>query len=182
MSKDRFNQFYANYFPKIFKYVFFRVGGHRELAEDLTSEIFLKVYNAFDTYDESKSHSSWVYTIARNHLANYYRSAGREVTDEDFESLPVAADDLEERFAASEEEATLLKGIAALRPKDAVLIKMKYLDGFSYEEMAGALKREKGALKVATFRAMQELRRVMAPYQSAPAPRRADPDEGGGTV
>ncbi len=161
MSKDRFRQFYETYFQKIFRYVFFRVGGHREVAEDLTSEIFMKAYKAFESYDENRSHSSWIYTIARNHLANHYRSAGREVTDEDFESLPVAADDLEEQFAASEEEARLLKAIGQLRPKDAVLVKMKYLDGYSYEEMAAALKREKGALKVATFRAMRDLRVVL---------------------
>lgn len=161
MSKDKFRDFYNKHFPKIFRFVFFRVGGHRELAEDLTSEIFMKAYNAFDSYDESRSQSSWIFTIARNHLANHYRSAGREVTDEDFESLPVAAEDLEERFAASEEEALLLRGIGKLRTKDAILVRMKYLDQLSYEEMAHELKREKGALKVATFRAMKELRRVM---------------------
>lgn len=164
MSKDRFRQFYEHHFPKIFRFVFFRVGGSREVAEDLTSEIFIKAFNAFDRYDETRSQSSWIFTIARNHLANYYRSAGREVTDENFESLPVAADDLEERVAAGEEEAVLLRAIGQLRPKDAVLIRMKYLDGLSYEEMAANLSRERGALKVATFRAMQELKKVMAAY------------------
>lgn len=175
MSKDRFRQFYELHFPKIFRFVFFRVGGSRELAEDLTSEIFLKAFNAFDRYDEARSQSSWIFTIARNHLANHYRSAGREVTDENFESLPVAADDLEERVAQNEEEARIIRALGQLRPKDAVLIRMKYLDGFSYEEMAASLNRERGALKVATFRAMEELRKVMGASLAAERPADSEP-------
>lgn len=161
MTADRFPQFYHVHFEKIFRYVFFRVGCNRALAEDLTSEIFLKAYQAFDRYDESRSVSSWIFTIARNHLANHYRSAGREVTDEDFDSLPVYTDDLAERFAEREEEMVLLKSIDKLRPKDALLVRLKYLEGQSYEDMARILGRERGALKVATFRAMRELRRIM---------------------
>lgn len=173
MGKPDFRPFYETHFPKIYRFVFFRVGANRALAEDLTSEVFIKALEHFDTYDEKRSKSSWIFTIARNHLANYYRSAGREITDEDFDSLPVAADDIEERFAAGEEEATLIRGIAMLRPKDAELVRMKYLDGFSYEEMAGMLNRDKGALKVATFRAMEALRVVMKPY--APTPEHENP-------
>lgn len=161
MTTDRFPQFYHEHFEKIFRYVFFRVGGNRALAEDLTSEIFLKAYQAFDRYDDARSVSSWIFTIARNHLANHYRSAGREVTDEDFESLPVYTNDLAERFAEREEEMVLLKSIDKLRPKDALLVRLKYLEGQSYEDMARILGRERGALKVATFRAMRELRRIM---------------------
>lgn len=164
MGKADFRRFYETHLPKIYRFVFFRVGGNRAQAEDLTSEIFIKALEHFDSYDERRSKSSWIFTIARNHLANYYRSAGREVTDEDFDSLPVAADDLEERFAAGEEEAMLLRGIGKLRPKEAELVRMKYLNELSYEEMAGVLGRDKGALKVATFRAMEQLRQVMRPY------------------
>ena len=177
MGKADFRRFYETHLPKIYRFVFFRVGANRALAEDLTSEIFIKALEHFDTYDERRSKSSWIFTIARNHLSNHYRSAGRVVTDEDFESLPGAADDLEERFAAGEEEAQIIRGIAMLRPKDAELIRMKYLNELSYEEMASVLGRDKGALKVATFRAMQQLREVMRPYAPAFEPRKRDDDQ-----
>ncbi|OGL72780.1 hypothetical protein A3F28_01910 [Candidatus Uhrbacteria bacterium RIFCSPHIGHO2_12_FULL_57_11] len=177
MGKADFRRFYETHLPKIYRFVFFRVAGNRHQAEDLTSEIFIKALEHFDSYDERRSKSSWIFTIARNHLANYYRSAGRVVTDEDFESLPVAADDLEERFAAGEEEEMLIRGIGKLRPKEAELVRMKYLDELSYEEMAGVLGRDKGALKVATFRAMQQLREVMRPYAPAIEPRTRDDDQ-----
>ena len=73
MNKRAFEKFYEANVDRIYRYVFFRVGQNQEIAQDLTSEIFIKALNAFERYDEKVSRSSWIYTIAHNHLANYYR-------------------------------------------------------------------------------------------------------------
>ncbi|TAL19526.1 sigma-70 family RNA polymerase sigma factor, partial [Patescibacteria group bacterium] len=75
MNPEKFRKFYETHFNKIYRFVLFRVG-NRELAEDLVSEIFVKALKAFPSYDESRSRSSWIFTIARNHLINHYRSSG----------------------------------------------------------------------------------------------------------
>jgi RNA polymerase sigma-70 factor (ECF subfamily) len=160
MDSSRFQQFYETHFDKIYRFVILRVGD-RALAEDLVSEIFMKALRAFDSYDEARSKSSWIYTITRNHLANHYRTAGRVVTEEDIEDLAIPAKDFAESATVHYDVQTMLSMLDTLPKEKQVLIRMKYLEELSYEEMAERLRKEKGALKVATFRAMQELRKLL---------------------
>lgn len=160
MDTRRFQQFYETYFDKIYRFVVMRVGD-RALAEDLVSEIFIKALRAFDTYDEERSKSSWIYTITRNHLANHYRTAGRFVTEEDMDDLGIPAKDFSESATMQYDVRTMLTALEDLPKEKQALIRMKYLEELSYEEMAERVGKEKGALKVATFRAMQELRKSL---------------------
>ncbi len=75
MSKREFEKFYNNHLDKVYRFVFFRCNGNRELTEDLVSEIFMKALEHFDSYDEKVSKSAWIMTITRNHLANYWRDS-----------------------------------------------------------------------------------------------------------
>src|SRR6056297_1297796 len=67
--------FYKQYSNKIYNYFFYRVNFNDEVAEDLTSEVFLKAYKHFDSFDQSQSFQAWIFSIAHNHLANYYRDS-----------------------------------------------------------------------------------------------------------
>lgn len=160
MKNKAFQQFYEKYFSQIYRFVILRVGD-RAVAEDLVSEIFIKALRAFESYDEKISTSSWIFTIARNHLANHYRSAGREIAEENIEKLPIFGEDFVERAAVHQDVNVLLKTLSVLSADKQQLIRMKYLEELSYEEMGERLKKDKDTLKVATFRAMKELRNAL---------------------
>ena len=65
---------YTEYHDKVSHYVFCRLQNKSD-AEDIVSEIFLKVYEHFDTFDASlASVSTWIYTITRNTVTDYFRS------------------------------------------------------------------------------------------------------------
>ena len=160
MEASKFKKFYDTHFQKIFRFVLLRVTD-RDLAEDLVSEIFLKALKAFDGYDETRSKSSWIYTIARNHLANHFRAGGRVVSDVDIEDLPILGEDLAEKAAMNHDLGMMFQALATLPEEKRQLIRLKHLNELSYEEMAERLGRSKDALKVATFRAMQDLRAAM---------------------
>lgn len=160
MDSKAFQQFYKKHFAQIYRFVQLRIG-NKVVAEDLVSEIFIKALRAFPSYDENISTSSWIFTIARNHLANHYRSGGREIADEDIEDMPIFGEDFIERAAVHQDVTVLLKTLSVLSEDKQQLIRMKYLEELSYEEMAERLQKEKGALKVATFRAMKDLRRAL---------------------
>jgi RNA polymerase sigma-70 factor (ECF subfamily) len=155
MESSEFKRFYEANFKRIYRFVAIRIGD-RDLAEDLVSEIFVKALRAFGDYDETRSRSSWIYTIARNHLTNHYRTAGRTVTDEDIEDLPVA--DFGAKAARRYDVDTMLRMLSKLADEKQKLIRMKYLEELSYEEMEERLGKDRNTLKVATFRALAELR------------------------
>jgi len=78
-TDDRaFTILYDYYFPKIYGYIYKRVGNF-DLAEDLVSSIFLKVFTNIGAYKEQGySFSAWVYRIATNKLIDHYRKAGQK--------------------------------------------------------------------------------------------------------
>lgn len=68
-----FEAVYDRYFDPVFRFVTYRTG-NREVAKDLTADIFLKVYRKFSAYDPNKgSFEVWLYTIAGNQVKDYYR-------------------------------------------------------------------------------------------------------------
>ena len=154
--KALFERFYRQNIDRIYRYVFFRVGRNKEVAEDLVSEIFLKAYAAFSSFDESVSHSAWIYRIAHNHLANYYRDRKQTV---DLDQIVEAVGEIgSETMEQRESETALERALGSLAADDRRLVTMKYLEGYGYEDMASILGKSAGALKVATHRAMKKLK------------------------
>ena len=156
MTRD-FERFYRKNVDRIYRYVFFRVGRNREVAEDLVSEIFMKAHRAFDSYDPSVSKSAWMYRIAHNHLANYYRDKKETVDLEDV-VLTLPGEQGVETMIRKEEDAHLRAILDKLSPDDRKLVTMKYLEGYGYKDMAPILGSSATALKVATHRAMKKLK------------------------
>ncbi len=157
--KAEFERFYGENIDRIYRYVFFRVGRNKDVAEDLVSEIFMKAFNAFASYDPTVSRSAWVYRIAHNHLANYYRDRKETVDLEDI--VPVAVGERgEETMQRRETELFIEKALWVLSADDRRLVTMKYLEGYGYEDMAPILGKTADTLKVATHRAMKKLKTI----------------------
>ena len=73
MDVQKFQTFYQEKFGPIYRYVYSQVG-NRDVAEDLTSEIFLKVVRGIDQERNPQSMQKWLYLIARTTLADYWRA------------------------------------------------------------------------------------------------------------
>ena len=90
---DVMENIYLAYKEKVFRYVRGKVANAAD-AEDVTSEIFLKVQTSLDSYDEEKATlSTWIYTITHNTVCNYYRRASKNALPLDENALLVDADD-----------------------------------------------------------------------------------------
>jgi RNA polymerase sigma-70 factor, ECF subfamily len=161
MDKRGFAQFYDLHFKKIYRFVFFRVGGNREHAEDLTHDIFVKALEAFERYDPSISGSAWIYTIARNHIIN---QAAKNHPQTDLESVENSLWDLQDWESVMEirhDEGRLMNALCQLPQEEADLIRMKYLEGWPYEEIAECLGRSSGALRVQSCRVLKKLKGIL---------------------
>jgi len=156
MDRKQFSKFYNANIERIFRYVYFRVGKHRDVAEDITSEIFMKALEHFERYDPTISESAWIYRIAHNKVLNYWRDtkATVDVNDGAVEA-EIGGVDHRGRLNEQLDIAALL---AALTPEERELVTLKYLSGYKYSAMGEALGKSADAVKVATHRAMQKLK------------------------
>ena len=86
-NADVMEKIYLEYKEKVFRYVRGKVSNVAD-AEDVTSEIFLKIQTSLDSYDEEKATlSTWIYTITHNTVCNYYREQSRRALSLDENAL-----------------------------------------------------------------------------------------------
>jgi RNA polymerase sigma-70 factor (ECF subfamily) len=160
-----FQKYYEEFMPKIFRYVYSKVSD-RELAEDLVSEISLKALEHFESYDASYPFGGWFYGIARNHLIDYYKKYQRlKITSlDEIENLLPNSDnparDAERAMSGQRVRAALAK----LNDEKKELVTLHYFSGYSYKEIADMFGRQENAVKVATHRAVAELKKMLQHY------------------
>lgn len=78
---DEFSDYYHQYKHKVYSFVLYRVGGDVNLAEDLTSDVFLKAFERFESYNPKYAFSTWIFTIARNTVIDHYRKDKGQAAD-----------------------------------------------------------------------------------------------------
>ncbi len=164
---DAFGEIYDRYIDTVFKYIYFRVGS-RPLAEDLTSETFLRALRRIGSVSwQGRDLGAWLVTIARNLIADHYKSgkyrlevATADMLDADQEDhgpdgSPEAA--VLERLT----NVTLLEAVKKLNPEQQECIVLRFLQGLSVTETAQAMGKNEGAIKALQYRAVRSLGRLL---------------------
>jgi RNA polymerase sigma-70 factor, ECF subfamily len=164
---EAFGLIYDRYVDTVFRFVYFRVG-NRQLAEDLTSETFLRALKRLGSFTwQGRDLGAWLVTIARNLVADHFKS-GRyrlEVTTGD-----VLDAEREDRGPEGSPEAavvdhitnvTLLTAVKQLNPEQQECIVLRFLQGFSVAETARAMGKNEGAIKALQYRAVRALHRLL---------------------
>ena len=74
MTNTQKEKIYCDYRDRIYGYVLSKINNQQD-AEDIAADVFVKIYSKLDTFDKSKaSLSTWIYTITRNTLTDYFRT------------------------------------------------------------------------------------------------------------
>jgi RNA polymerase sigma-70 factor, ECF subfamily len=162
-----FGLIYDRYMDTVFRFIYFRVG-NRQLAEDLTSDTFLRALKRIGSFTwQGRDLGAWLVTIARNLVADHFKS-GRyrlEITTGD-----VLDADREDRGPEGSPEAavvdhitnvTLLTAVKQLNPEQQECIVLRFLQGFSVAETAKAMGKNEGAIKALQYRAVRALARLL---------------------
>lgn len=162
MRKLRMRAFYKKNVDMVYRYIYFRVGQKTEIAEDLTSEVFIKALKHFDSYDPARGEKAWILTIAKNHLANFYRD--RKVS-EDIEdhAYHLEGSNGSELTLLQNDAEELRLALRQLTKSERRLVEMKYLEGYRYKEMAIETGKSAGAVRIKTHRALQKLKKILMP-------------------
>ena len=132
---------YNHYFPKIYGYIFKRVG-HKETTEDLVSATFIKVFSNLKNYQyQNCSFGAWIYRIATNNLIDYYRKQGRkkEVNIDNIEEMASLDTSPEEVAKLAENRQTVKLVMARLPQRQAEVINLKFFAELSNIEIAATL-------------------------------------------
>lgn len=158
---DAFGRLYDMYIDRVYRHIYYRVGNVAD-AEDLTQQVFLKAWQAIDRYKRATSpFLAWLMTISHNLVVDFYRAKKdktyleAEVTANDSASSPEGI--AEARF----ERQQLRRAILQLRGEQQRVIMMRFVEGFSYAEVASALGKSEGALRVIQHRALVALRQIL---------------------
>ena len=158
-----FGQLYECYAPRIFRYLFAHLDQRME-AEDLTEEVFLRVWRALPDYQERGAHfGGFVFRVARNALFDYYRRfrSRQEPEALDEELLPAAQLNPADGSAAVVERFELQHALGQLGEDQQTVLALRFLAGLTPEETGEAMGKTSGAVRVLQHRALKALRKLI---------------------
>jgi RNA polymerase sigma-70 factor (ECF subfamily) len=178
-DNSAWEQLVLRYRRKVF-HIAYKFTGRHDAAEDLTQEIFLKVFRSLEKFHRDADFSTWLSSVARNFCIDHYRASKREkeVLVEDlvaFDLAPATPGSNPHRALEDRDRRSFLrKGLLALPEKLREAVILRDLQGLSYQEMADRLALPEGTVKSRINRGREELARLLLRAQQPP-PRKARP-------
>jgi RNA polymerase sigma-70 factor (ECF subfamily) len=144
------------------RYVFnlaYRVLGDRNEAEDVAQETFVRAWRGLPSFRAECRFTTWLYRIARNVCLNRLPRLEAELRQTEVLSQPVASPDPvpDEVVSARERRAFLHSELARLPEKYRLVLTLRYLQGFSYAEIADVLSLPLGTVKTHLHRGREAL-------------------------
>ena len=156
--RKTFNKIYNQYIEKIYRFIFLKVNS-QEVAEDLTSETFLRVFESLKNQEKIENPQAFLYRIARNLVTDYYREKRKtQIISPESVSIRDPRPGLEEKMALNSDLEQIKASLANLKEDYQNVIIWHYLDGLSIPEVAKLLGRTEEATRVLLHRALKTLR------------------------
>jgi RNA polymerase sigma-70 factor, ECF subfamily len=164
-KRDRaaFTALYESCVDRVYRHVYYRVSSHAD-AEDITQEAFFKAWQSIDKYKRTGApFVTWIIKIAGNLVIDHYRRQQKVVvTDEIYEVKPAEQVHDPAREAEMNFNNSIIKeAILKLKGDKQKVILMHFIDGLTYEEIAKALDKSEGAIRVIQYRALGDLRSLL---------------------
>ena len=156
-----FTEIYDRHQPAVYRYVFYRVGDVAT-AEDLTSEVFVRLVEKIDHFTyRGRPLLAWLYTIARNLVTDHHRRTGQVTMLPLDEQLVAETDDLEQAAERGLVQRRLAAALPHLTEDQRQVIILKFVEGLNNAEVARILGKPVGAVKSLQHRALAALRRIL---------------------
>ncbi|EWC63419.1 putative RNA polymerase sigma factor [Actinokineospora spheciospongiae] len=158
-----FGKLYDRYVDVVFRYVLFRVGD-RELAEDVTSETFLRALRRITSVSyQGRDVGAWFVTIARNLVLDHVKSSRYrlEVTTPEFRDSERDEAGPEQQVMSRVTRDALLQCVDQLGDDQRECIVLRFLQGLSVAETAEIMNRNEGAVKALQHRAVRRLAQLL---------------------
>jgi RNA polymerase sigma factor (sigma-70 family) len=159
-NREVFGELYEEYMPKIYRYVSYRVSDVAT-AEDITSLVFEKALTRFRDYrSERGAISTWLFTIARNSVIDYYRRRSKRPTVPLDEATPLAdeGDPVSEEIARREMRALLRLCLEILSRQEQDIVSLKFGGEATNRQISRLLRLTESNIGTILYRTMRKLR------------------------
>ena len=158
---EAFGQLYDIFADRIYRHIYYRTSSVED-ARDMTQEVFVRAWKNISRYRKTNTpFLGWLFTISHNLVIDYYRARkdytyiNDEITMDDPDKSPEKM--LEARFTQQEIRQAILK----LPYEQQQVILMSFIEGFDYSEIATALSKSEGNIRVIVHRALKKMRDLL---------------------
>jgi RNA polymerase sigma-70 factor (ECF subfamily) len=152
VARAPFDCLVGDHHPAVYRFLYRLCCGHRQDAEDLCQETFLRAYRAFGRLEAEANHRAWLCRIAYNAFLNGQRRARPTELPED---LPAASDDGRDR---RELVASIATFVHTLPPKQRAAMILRHVEGREYDEVARVLGCSEDSARANVFQAVRKVR------------------------
>ena len=166
---EQFSKIYDQYIDKIYRFVYLKVNS-QEVAEDITSKVFLKGWEAYRKQFEIKNlkfkiknPGAFLYQIARNAVVDHYREKGRTkvVSVDDSPEIADPGTNSQEKAILNADINVIKKGIQKLEKEYQDIIIWHYLEDMPIANIAELIGRPAGTIRVMLHRGLNDLRDII---------------------
>src|SRR6476620_1326318 len=147
-DRDAFRILFETYKDKVYSIAVYSVGGDRAIADDVTQQIFLKLFTAIKQFRGDSEFTTWLYRLVVNACMDEHRRRRRFLPFGEVFAMKHSSDKRpqEKQYGRTEVAEAVRGAIAQLKPKFRLPILLKYIEGLSYEEIAQVMGCSKGTV------------------------------------
>ena len=161
-DKEAFSKIYDTFIDPIYRYIYYRVNSVE--SEDLIEIVFIKVWENINHYKPKKrSFSAWIFRIAHNLIVDHYRAN----KDRNFDELTPNLPDQNRQHNPIKNTQNVLdnnllkRAIGSIKQEYREVLIYKFINELSNKEIAEALNKSEGSLRILQFRALKALKKTL---------------------
>lgn len=161
---EKFTDLYDKYFERIYRYVFRRTSGNKDVTYDITSQTFLDALSHIHQFEwRGFPFSSWLYKIARNNVIKHYSKNGQNKTTSLEKAYSVSDDkqDTQEQAENRLEHDRLEQMMSKLTEDEREILRLKFFEGVSNVEIADILEISTSNVGVKIFRTLKKAKSLL---------------------
>ncbi len=163
-DREAFGAIYEALAPKVYRYLYHHTNGHASLAEDLAEDVFVKVLEKLDRYeDRGLPFAAWVYRVAHNRLVDHYRAQPKQGSVSIEACYDLAEQGAERSLEQTLAQGELSKALRQLTEDQRRVVVLRFLQGLNILETAQAIGKSEDAVKKLQARGLMALRRALGP-------------------
>jgi len=153
-----FGKIYDRYIDRIYRFIFLKVSS-QEIAQDLTSETFLRGWESFKNGNKIENPQAFLYKIARNLVTDHYREKGKaQIISAEYVKITDPRTNLEEKALLESDFDNIRIALTNLKEDYQNVVVWYYLDDLPIPEIAKILDKSESATRVLLHRALKALK------------------------